>query len=288
MSEGGFAGLRVLSLESRRSQEMEKLISNFGGRPLVAPSMHEVPLEANTAVFDFASALIEGNIDVVIFLTGVGVRVLTRMVETKYSKEEFVTALSSVPVVARGPKPVAVLREMGVPIALRVPEPNTWREVLHALDENSATLPVKGRTVAVQEYGIPNSALIAGLAERGATVTPVPVYEWTLPDDLNPLRSAIQAVVTGKIDVALFTSSAQVRHLFQVAEGMGLQNHLQEAFEKVMVVSIGPITSEELRAHRLTPTMEPEHPKMGMLVKEAADRANLMLAELRAKAHFTE
>jgi predicted peroxiredoxin len=101
MSESGFAGLRVLSLESRRSQEMEKLISNFGGRPLMAPSMREVPLEANTAVFDFASALIEGNIDVVIFLTGVGARVLTRMVETKYSKEEFVTALSSVPVVAR-------------------------------------------------------------------------------------------------------------------------------------------------------------------------------------------
>jgi uroporphyrinogen-III synthase len=177
---------------------------------------------------------------------------------------------------------------MGVPIALRVPEPNTWREVLHALDENSATLPVKGRRVAVQEYGIPNTGLIGGLAERGATVTPVPVYQWTLPDDLSPLRSAIKTVVKGKIDVAIFTSSAQVRHLFQVAEVMGVQNDLQEAFEKVMVVSIGPITSEELRAHRVAPTMEPEHPKMGMLVKEAADKANLMLAGLRAKAHSIE
>lgn len=280
MSDTGFAGLRVLSLESRRAQEMQKLISNFGGRPIVAPSMREVPIEANTAVFDFASELLKGKIDAVIFLTGVGVRALTRIVETKYSREAFVSALSRVPVVVRGPKPLAVLRELGVPVALKVPEPNTWREVLHELDANASTLPIKNRRIAVQEYGVPNAELIAGLEQRGATVIPVPVYEWTLPENLTPLRSAIQAVVDGEVNVALFTSSAQVRHLFQVAEEMGMLTRLREVFQKVVVVSIGPITSEELRAHGMTPSMEPEHPKMGLMVKEAADKASGILARL--------
>lgn len=283
MTEQGFAGQRVLSLESRRSQEMEKLISNFGGRPLVAPSMREVPMEANSAAFSFALALLEAKVDMVVFLTGVGVRALTRMVETRYSKEQFIVALNKVPVVARGPKSIAVLREMGVTIALRVPEPNTWREVLQVLDDNSATLPVKGRTIAVQEYGVPNPELMEGLSGRGATVISVPVYEWMLPEDLSPLRSAISAIVASEVDVALFTSSAQVRHLFQIAGLMGLQNDLLRAFERIMVVSIGPITSEELRAHGITSSMEPEHPKMGMMVKEAADRAAQLLGTLRGQ-----
>ena len=38
-SPTGFAGLRVLSLESRRAPEMAKLIATFGGNATVAPSM---------------------------------------------------------------------------------------------------------------------------------------------------------------------------------------------------------------------------------------------------------
>ena len=66
-------------------------------------------------------------------------------------------------VVARGPKPVAVLRELKVPITHRVPEPNTWREVLDLLDEH---VPLEGRSVAVQEYGVPNRNLTTGLEAR--------------------------------------------------------------------------------------------------------------------------
>jgi Uroporphyrinogen-III synthase HemD len=124
-ADQGFAGLRVLTLESRRAQEMAKLIANFGGEPVVAPSMREVPLESNASALEFASRLQQGELDMVVFLTGVGTRALTRVVETKYSKEQFVALLSRTPIVARGPKPAAVLREMQVPISVMVPEPNT-------------------------------------------------------------------------------------------------------------------------------------------------------------------
>src|SRR6267142_2845596 len=159
MSNAGFAGLRVLTLESRRAQEMAKLISNAQGRPVVAPSMREVPLESNVQALEFASILFASQLDMVIFLTGVGTRVLTRVIETTHTREQFVTALRRLAIVARGPKPAAVLREMEVPISLLVPEPNTWRELLQALDDNPA-LNVRDRRVAVQEYGVSNSELL--------------------------------------------------------------------------------------------------------------------------------
>ena len=66
---------------------------------------------------------------------------------------------------ARGPKPVAALKELGIAPVVTAPEPNTWRELLSALDENRSTLPLKDKRVAVQEYGAPNAELLAGLAE---------------------------------------------------------------------------------------------------------------------------
>ena len=220
----------------------------------------------------------------VIFLTGVGTRALARVVETIYPVSQFVAALQKTAVVARGPKPVAALKEMGVPVTLAVPEPNTWRDLLRALDEHKATLPVQGRRVAVQEYGSSNADLLEGLAERGAKVTRVPVYQWALPEDTGPLRKAIEKIARGEVDVALFTTSIQVVHLLQIAAEMNLEQEVRRAFAQIVVGSIGPVTSEALREHEIEHDFEPSHPKMGILVNEAARGAAEMLARKRNPA----
>jgi uroporphyrinogen-III synthase len=184
-------------------------------------------------------------------------------------------------VIARGPKPVAALRELGVPIAAVVPEPNTWRELLHLLDEKKDLLPLKGRSVAVQEYGVPSPELLAGLAERGAQVLPVRIYEWSLPEDTAPLRQAIHAVTQSEIDILLVTAAVQIRHLLQVADEMSLKADLIGALSRVVVGSIGPVTSSELRQHGIAVDLEPSHPKMGFLVKEVAERCSELLLSKR-------
>ncbi len=110
----GFDGLRVLALESRRATELSKLISTYGGRPVVAPAMREVPLQSNTEALAFATKLFAGEFDMIIFLTGVGARALLAVVETAYKREEYVEALQRLKVVARGPKPVVALGEIGI------------------------------------------------------------------------------------------------------------------------------------------------------------------------------
>src|SRR6266852_6278560 len=209
----GFAGLRVLALESRRGPELAKLIATYGGEPVVARAMREVPLESNKEALAFAAGLLAAEFDMVIFLTGVGARALLSVVETAYKRDEYIAALQRVSVVPRGPKPIAVLRELGVTPAITVPEPNTWRELLLALDGAGATreeLRVAGKRVAVQEYGVSNPELLSGLRERGAVVTRVPVYQWALPEDVAPLQAAVKALASGEIDVVLFTTSVQL------------------------------------------------------------------------------
>jgi uroporphyrinogen-III synthase len=162
-------------------------------------------------------------------------------------------------------------------VTLAVPEPNTWRDLLRALDERSGLIPIHGRRVAVQEYGASNAELLAGLAERGAQVTRVPVYQWALPEDTGPLRAAVEAVARGEVDIALFTTSIQVTHLLRIAREMNLEPQLRQGLARIVVGSIGPITSEELREQDFRVDFEPSHPKMGFLVNEVAQNAAELL-----------
>ena len=275
MSTPDFQGLRILVLESRRSRELAALVTTYGGRPVAAPALREIPLDSNPEALAFAEALLHGDFDIVILLTGVGTRALLDVVQTKHSREAFVAALAKTKVVPRGPKPLAVLRELQVPVWVTVPEPNTWRELLAALDATAE--PLGGRRIAVQEYGVSNADLLQGLEARGAQVTRVPVYRWALPDDLEPLRSAIASIARGDLDVALFTTSVQIAHLMEVAATMGQDQAVRDGVRRMVVASIGPTTTEELRNQGIAADLEASHPKMGFLVREAAERSPELL-----------
>src|SRR5262245_11026080 len=256
---------------------MAALVSNYGGQPISAPALREVPIESNSEGVAFADALTRGEIDLVILLTGVGTRALVALVDKTRDRAAFVGALARTRIAARGPKPVAALREINLTPWVVAPEPNTWRELLAALDGKASELRLQGARIAVQEYGASNPQLLDGLAERGAAVTRVPVYRYALPDDTGPLHRAARAVADGQIDVVLFTTSMQVVHLLEIARQHNLEGAVHRGFHSMAVASIGPTTSEELREHGITVDIEASHPKMGFLVRDAAERAAAIL-----------
>ncbi|MER3425001.1 MAG: uroporphyrinogen-III synthase [Nitrospiraceae bacterium] len=274
----GFAGLCVAAFESRLAAEMERLIVRYGGRPLVAPSMRELPLQDDTEALEFGEQLLAGRFNLLILLTGVGTRALIEVLQARYSLDRIKAALAHVTLVARGPKPVAALKELGLKADLTVPEPNTWHDIVQVLD---AAKPVTGLRVAVQEYGVSNVELLQALRDRGAEVVPVPVYRWALPEDTEPLRHAIDAIFAGEVDVILITNAVQVDHLLQLIEQDIRPDHRIEHFRdivrRMVVASIGPMASERLRSRNLPVDLEPSHPKMGVLVKEASERALSLL-----------
>ncbi len=277
-SEPNFRGLRVFAFESRMAAETAALIERFGGLATVVPAMREVALEDNHAAFEFAARLLARQVDAVVFLTGVGVRQLWRVMETRYARDTLVEATREIISVARGPKSVRALHELGVEPTITIGEPNTWREVLSALDR---LMQLADKRIAVQEYGTSNHDLIAGLEARGATVFTVPVYRWALPREREPLREAARVIADCQADILLFTSSAQVTNLIQVAEAAALGDEMRRGMSTCVIGSIGPVCSQALRSHNIEPDFEPAHPKLGHLIKEAAQRAAEILGEKR-------
>lgn len=277
MSNPDFGGLPVVFFEARRSAEMGSLIERNGGVPLPAPALREVRSPASPETLTFARDLEAGHFDLVVLLTGVGTRALADEIAEPLPRDRFVAALSKTRVVARGPKPAAVLREMGVPGFVLVPSPNTYRELLTTLDATWGA-SLAGMRAAVQEYGVPSDALHEGLRSRGIHVTPVRVYTWALPEDTAPLRHALHALARGEARIALFTTRAQVENALLVAAEEGIEPEVRAALLSGVVASIGPVCSDTLRAEGLPPDLEPEHPKMGHLVKESAARCRSILA----------
>ena len=277
-SRSSLQGLKVISFESRRAKEMTELIRRHGGEPIVAPSMREVPLSENSGPLELFQRLEAGQIDLVILLTGVGTRTMVDALVIHYSREKIAALLGGVTVLARGPKPVAALKDLGLQPAFTAPEPNTWKEILAILDSN---VRLQGKRIAVQEYGITNQELLSGLEARGAQILRVPVYRWALPDDIAPLKAAIREIVAPNADVVIFTSAIQVENVFKVAQQDGLDTKLPNSLARALIVSIGPVCSEALARFGLKPDFEPAHPKMGFMIGELAQRGRELLEAKR-------
>lgn len=276
MTGTGFNGLTVAAFESRMATDMMRLIERHGGRPRVAPALREIPLEDNSAALQFGEQLLTDGLDVLVLLTGAGTTTLFRILHSRHSQDTIKSALKETVLIARGPKPVAALKALGLHPTLTVPEPNTWADVISTLD---AHRPVKGLRVAVQEYGLPNRDLLEALTQRGAHVVPVPVYRWALPEDTAPLKQVLGEIVAGQVHVMLVTNAAQIDHVMQVVELSGQSTQFKQACKRLVIASIGPTASERLQHHGLTVDLEPSHGKMGILVKETSEQVHSILKQ---------
>ena len=184
-----FAGLNVLSLESRRAKEMESLIRREEGDAFVAPSVQERALDDHQGALEFVDRLAAGEFDLLICMTAAGLSFLRELAIADAPDGSVLNRLCEgirKPfIVSRGPKPIPILRELGAKAHVVVPEPNTWKEVVDVVARRPE------RRILVQEYGRTNPEMTAALEALGATVTPCAIYRWDLPADLEPLLSLI-------------------------------------------------------------------------------------------------
>ena len=269
-------GLEVVALESRRAGLVEELVERHGGSCYNAPSVRELPLQENGPCLQLVRDLVTDRYEALVLLTGVGAEYLRKAARSIGLEEQLLAALGRVTTVSRGPKPAAVLRKWGVPADLNVPEPNTWREVADRMRV------LKLRSVAVQEYGVPNPEFVSALEERGFCVVATPVYRWALPRDLSRLKEAVRRIVTSNCDVVLFLSSVQLAHLLEVARELDLESVLRRQLsEQVVKASIGPVMNEALQREGLRPDFVPKHPKLAIFLRQLAEEAPQLLARIR-------
>jgi len=262
------------------SGELADLVTRYGGRPRLAPAVREAPLAASEQVAAFLDRLSRGEFALVIFLTGVGVTALLREAEHLDRLNESIAALRNARIACRGPKPVAVLRRHAIPVHLTTREPFTTTELLDAV----RAVDLTGRHVALVHYGERNAPLAAALQERGADLEEICLYEWLLPETVEPLRALVVDVIGGGVDAVAFTSQVQCRHLFQIAADMGRAEALTDALNtRTTVAVIGPVCRAALKEHGVNPRVMPAVPKMGPLMAALAEYHDLTSKETADK-----
>jgi len=260
-------GKTIAITEARRAAELASLITKLGGVPYSVPAVREIPLRDLAPALEVLARICRGEVSLIVFLTGVGTRAFFELAAEAGTRDALLRALERMEVAARGPKPVAALHDAGVRIDLTPKEP-TSEGLLRALADHD----LDGKLVAVQLYGEENSFLVEGLRARGATVLDIPLYEWALPEDQEPLIRLIGHLLDGSIDVLAFTSSPQIRHLFAVAERLGLRDQLIGALrDGVVVAVIGPVAQRALGEQGLVPRIQPEKGTMGALIHAIAE-----------------
>lgn len=253
---------KIAILESRLGRQLVELVTQRGGLPFHAPALAELPDIEPARIAELVGSLEASPAKLAVFQTGVGTRALFEATDSLGLTEVFLKLLSKTVVAARGPKPTGALRSRGVRIDRSASDPFTTQEVLESIRD----LDLAGARVIVQRYGVANAALDAALEARGATVTEIPTYRWSLPADTQPLAELIGALERGEMHAAVFTNAEQVRNLFTVAAKLDKTKALQQALNRTLVASIGPVASAALREAKVEVGLESSPPKLGALL----------------------
>lgn len=260
-------GARVALLESRFSSTLANLVELYGGRPYAVPALRESTVNS-PRVDQLVTGLSRGRFSTVIFQTGVAAQLLFDEAERRDKLVEVVDRLSRCTTVVRGPKPQAVLGRYGVKSSVKIEEPYTTAELVSAL----ATIDIARKYVALLHYGERNTELALVLRTRGARLAEFLLYEWRLPLDTAPLTAMVREIVGGRVDAIAFTNQIQIRHLHAVATEIGFSDDLMNVLTRdVVVASIGPSCTHQLRQFGIHPRVVPPIPKMRPLIASLAD-----------------
>ena len=250
--------------------EMGALIERHGGTPYPAPVLQEVHLGNTPEVIELVDDICAGRVQMMVFQTGVGTRALFDSAASQGRESETLEALAALTVIARSPKPAAVLRRHKVRVDLMPPEPFTTADLIAAIK----MIDLDGKEVAVQAYGGPNSLLTQTLQKRGAKVREVSLYTWGLPEDVTPVLNMIDDLEMGNIDALAFTSQPQVGNLLAIAANAGKEESLRNILAQgpVVVASVGPVCTKRMIEAGIRVDIEPDHPHMGNLILALAER----------------
>jgi uroporphyrinogen-III synthase len=278
---GVLAGFTVAVTAERRRDEMAALLHRRGARVVTASAITIVPLSDDEALHAATVACIGLAPDLVIATTGFGFRGWLEAAEGWGLGEGLRKALGAARLIARGPKPCGAIRAAGLTEEWAA-QTESSDEVLSRLLE----LGVSGRRIVVQEHGEPQVEFVAALRAAGAAVVEVPVYRWTLPPDVAPVRRLVDAVQAGQIDAVTFTSAPAVRAFLQIA-GDAADAVLDRFRTSTMAACVGPVTAAPLAEHGV-PVVAPERFRLGALIKTIADELPRRAVRLRVAGQTLE
>ena len=265
MSEEPLAGFTVGVTAARRHEELSALLERRGARVVYAPAIRLVPLTDDAVLRSLTREMLANPIDDVVLTTAIGFRAWLEAADGWGLRDDLITVLNGVRILARGPKARGAVRAAGMAETWS-PESESCEEVLRHLLRDD----VRGRRIAVQLYGEPCPELTDGLRRAGADVVEIPVYQWARTEDPEPLRRLVGQAVAGTVDAITFTSAPAVAAMLSVAAEHDTEEHLLHALRtRVVAACVGSVTAAPLE-RRAVPTVRPDRARLGALVRALA------------------
>lgn len=267
-------GIRVAVPATRRADETAALIRRWGGEPIVAPLLQEIPVVDEAPLRAATQDLIDVGCTWSIHLTGVGTRRWFERSAEWGLLDALLGVLGGSGIIARGQKASAALADRGLA--------PTWIPAGETSAEIAAWLaPRVGHadTVSVQLYGEPVASLTAALSGQGARVIEVAPYQWALPTDpadRDAAKRLVSAIAGREVEALVLTSAVQATHLFVISRSLGLEADLRAALtDHVFTASVGEVARGGLEREGVPVDLVAEPARMGALTRalaEAADR----------------
>ncbi|WP_315803551.1 uroporphyrinogen-III synthase [Bradyrhizobium sp. SZCCHNS3002] len=246
-------GNRILILETREEAQFSRLLAEQGADVLQCPMFTIEDAPDPAPIEAWIRRCNERPFDDLVLMTGEGLRRLMTVARRIGVEAEFIAAIGKARTFTRGPKPGRALRELGLEAQVTTEKPTS-----EGVAELLASYDLAGHRLGLQLYpDKDHSALISAIKAGGAEVDPVLPYVYDAKAADANILTAIDEMIAGKVDAIALTSSGQPRRLFDVARAHGVEARLREGLARTQIASVGPVVTEELAAHGLTPSITP-------------------------------
>ncbi len=242
---GRLTDYRILILETREEAQFSRLLAEQGAQVLQCPmfTIEDAPDPAPVAAW--IGRFIADPFDDLVLTTGEGLRRLLKLARRNGNDAAFVAAVGKARRFARGPKPGRALREIGL-------EPDVVTEVptSEGIAAMLARFDLNNRRVGLQLYPDKDHAVLVGaITAQGARVDTVLPYVYDARAAEANIMAAIEEMAQRRVDAIALTSSGQIRRLIDVAKARHCEERLRAALAATPIASVGPVVSDELRAH---------------------------------------
>jgi uroporphyrinogen-III synthase len=279
-------GLTIAITGSRRASELAHLITTFGGRTYIAPTIGiESGQDTSKEAEFFINKIINERIDYVVFMTGPAVYSLMSIAKKLGIEQKFVEALQHTTIISRSLKSKLALANHGVKTDI-IPVENTAEGITKLLKG----LNISDKAIAVLWHGSYSPSLKEEISALGAKVFEASTYRYSfelnekgaeilemmgfnyIPPYEEKVVNLIEDIGKQKIDVITFTSPPAARDLFKIAEKHALKEKLQYQLNNhIIVVAVGPSTMKALEENYINVDVMPTVYKIGPMVKSLID-----------------
>jgi uroporphyrinogen-III synthase len=246
-------GRTVALAEARQLEELAQLLEAEGAIALRYPMLSILDTPDPAPVLAWLRDLCAERFGYVVLMTGEALRRLLSLAEREGLRDACIAGLRKTKIITRGPKPGQVLREIGL-APTRVAQAPTTEGVIATLRNE----PLRNQSVGLTLYGEPNPALEQFLGASGARFYTVMPYVYAPAADDDRIADLIARLSHGEVDVLLFTSSAQVDRVYEVAEKRALHDALRQGLTRTRIAAVGPVLADHLRQLGATVHICPE------------------------------